>query len=79
MKTNFTEALQSLDFIKKAIEDAYERGYRDGIDRGAINTTYLEDKLTNITEKHGNSYNLSQYVDCTKIRLVNKDKYDTEN
>jgi hypothetical protein len=54
MKTNFTEALQSLDFIKRAIEDAYERGYRDAIDKSAIATTHLEDKSTkNFIEKHG--------------------------
>lgn len=59
MKTDFTEVLQSLDFIKKAIEDAYEKGYRVGKELNQSGTTYLKDAaVQKIAEKHYSSLDM---------------------
>lgn len=67
MNTNFTEALQSLDFIKKSIENAYEKGYRMGLKHS--DNAYLQDKtVQKIAEKHYSS------VDIHPTRWVFTDK-----
>ena len=53
MTKDFTEVLRGLDFVKKAIEDAYEKGYRVGKELNQSGTTYLKDAaVQKIAEKH---------------------------